>query len=171
VKKLIWPLVIIVAVTVADQLTKSWRSPISPGNHLNHSSANSSNCRWLQRRGRDGTAFGSSTGYLIMALIILPILGYYSIAIARAQQSHCAGVYLWWRAWNVIDRVRFGRVTDFIDVDIPDINLLDSIWNGGGHSTSPTPVSPARWCADIYMLFYKPGRKRRQPSSGCRVIS
>lgn len=159
VKKLIWPLVIIVAVTLADQLTKSWAianlsgQPSQPlfGEFIKLSLV-------YNEGGAMGTAFGSSTGYLIMALIILPILGYY---LYRYRQSAAVALPLAFifggALGNVIDRVRFGRVTDFIDVDIPDVNLLglhlERWWT---FNIADSCITCALVWLIIYMLFHKP---------------
>jgi signal peptidase II len=159
VKKLIWPLVIVVSVTVADQLTKSWaianlagQPPISVlGEYVNLSLV-------YNEGGAMGTAFGPSTGYLIMALIILPILGYY---LYRYRESGIVALPLAFifggALGNVIDRVRFGRVTDFIDVDIPDINLLgfhlERWWT---FNIADACITCALVWLVIYMVFHRP---------------
>ncbi len=83
--------------------------------------------------GAMGTSFGPSHYYLITALIILPLLFFY-LYQSRHQKlvaiplSFIAGGAL----GNVIDRLRIGKVVDFIDVDFFDLNLfgyqLDRWW-------------------------------------------
>ena len=158
-KKLIWPLVIVVAVVVADQLTKHWalaHLPAHPsvavlGDFIRLSLV-------FNEGGATGTAFGPSTGYLIMALIILPILGYYlyryreSAAVALPLSLIFGGA-----VGNVIDRIQFGHVIDFVDVDIPDINLLgfhlERWWT---FNVADSAISCALVWLIFYMLLHKP---------------
>lgn len=83
--------------------------------------------------GAMGTSFGPSHYYLITALIILPALFFYLYQtrhqrIVSVPLSFIAGGAL----GNVIDRLRIGKVVDFIDVDFFDLNLfgyqLDRWW-------------------------------------------
>lgn len=158
-KKLLWPLIIIVALTLADQLTKSWaianltqQPPISVlGDFIMFSLV-------YNEGGALGTSFGSSTGYLIVAMLILPLLGYYlyryrDIMIISLPLAFICGGAL----GNVIDRVRFGKVTDFIDVDIPDINIfgfqLERWWT---FNIADAGITCALVWLIIYMVVHKP---------------
>jgi len=72
-----------------------------------------------------GTNFGSSVYYLISSIAILMFVMYY-IFINRDTPriayplSFTAGGAI----GNIIDRIRMGRVIDFLDVDFFDINLF-----------------------------------------------
>ena len=161
-KKLIWPLVIIVVVVVADQLTKHWalanliaQPSISVlGDFIKLSLV-------YNEGGAMGTAFGPSTGYLIMALIILPILGYY---LYRYRESTAVVLPLSFifggAVGNVIDRIQFGHVIDFIDVNIPDINLLgfqlERWWT---FNIADSAISCALVWLIFYMLVHKPNTR------------
>lgn len=72
-----------------------------------------------------GTRLGPSGYYLAMALIVLPVLMIY---IYRTRSSRPLSWPLTFVAagatGNIIDRIRFGRVVDFIDVDFFDISFL-----------------------------------------------
>lgn len=169
-KKLLWPLVIVVTVTLADQLTKFWvtahlegQSPLpifgdyfrlilvhNPGGAL-------------------GTALLPSAGYLVLSLLLLPVLGYYVYrcrdqrAIAYPLAFICAGAI-----GNVIDRFRFGRVVDFIDVDIPDINLfgfhLERWWT---FNIADAAITCALVWLILYLLFHKQGKTAfKSPAKG-----
>lgn len=166
-KKLLWPLVIMVALTLADQLTKSWAianlSQQPPrqvlGDFVMFSLV-------YNEGGAMGTAFGSSTGYLIIALLILPLLGYYlyryreSVTIALPLAFICGGAL-----GNVIDRIRFGRVTDFIDVDIPDISIfgfqLERWWT---FNIADAGITCALVWLVFYMMIHKPRAIKTPPS-------
>lgn len=74
--------------------------------------------------GAMGTRLGPSVYYLIMALIVLPLVLYY---IYRNRQSLIISLPLSLIAsgaiGNLIDRIRLGKVIDFIDVDFFDISI------------------------------------------------
>jgi signal peptidase II len=113
--------------------------------------------------GAMGTSFGTSTWYLIIALIIIPILFYY-LYIYRAALSFaiplafiCGGAI-----GNLIDRFRLGRVVDFLDVDFFDINFLgfqlDRWWT---FNIADAAISCALVFLLIKVLFFPP---TKQPS-------
>ena len=162
-KTLTWPLVIIVALTLADQFTKSWAiANLSGQPSLQVLGEFVQFSLVYNEGGAMGTAFGSSTGYLIVALLILPLLGFYlyryreSMAVALPLAFICGGAL-----GNVIDRIRFGKVTVFIDVDIPDISILgfelDRWWT---FNIADAAIS----CALVWLVFYMMVHKQ-QPAS------
>lgn len=72
-----------------------------------------------------GTSFGPSFYYLITSLLILALVLYYIFA----NRTHRAMTYplaliAGGALGNIIDRVRIGKVVDWIDVDFFDINLF-----------------------------------------------
>ncbi len=75
--------------------------------------------------GAMGTNFGSSLWYLSITLIVLPLLAYYTwkhrdeFSIGLPLSLILAGAI-----GNLIDRIRLGRVVDFIDVDFIDIEFI-----------------------------------------------
>jgi len=159
VKKLIWPLVIVIAIVIADQLTKHWALANLTGQPSVSVFGEFIRLSLVYNEGGAmGTAFGPSTGYLIMALIILPILGYY---LYRYRESAAVALPLSFifggAVGNVIDRIQFGHVIDFIDVDIPDINLLgfhlERWWT---FNIADSAISCALVWLIIYMVFQKP---------------
>lgn len=75
--------------------------------------------------GAMGTNFGSPLYYLVSSILILLILFYY-IYTHREDRGLtiplaliCGGA-----VGNIIDRIRFGMVVDFLDVDFFDISLF-----------------------------------------------
>ena len=80
-----------------------------------------------------GTSIGSSTYYLVTSSLILIFVLYYlfvnrnSARIAYPLAFTAGGA-----VGNIIDRIRLGKVIDFLDVDFFDINLfgyhLDRWW-------------------------------------------
>jgi len=72
-----------------------------------------------------GTSFGSTTYYLVSSVIILVIVLYYlylnrNTALVAYPLAFIAGGAI----GNIIDRIRLGRVVDFLDVDFFDINVF-----------------------------------------------
>ena len=102
--------------------------------------------------GAMGTQFGSTTYYTIVALAILPFLGYYlwKYRTDHATAWPLAGI-LGGAVGNLIDRIRLGKVVDFIDIDIPDINLpfyqLDRFWTFNIADSAIT-------CAIVFLLVH-----------------
>lgn len=74
--------------------------------------------------GAMGTRLGPSGYYLAMALLILPLVLFY---IYRNREVRLISIPLALIAGgaigNLIDRIRLGRVVDFIDVDFFDISI------------------------------------------------
>ncbi len=99
-----------------------------------------------------GTRLGSSAYYLFMALIVLPFLLFYiyrhrnRLSISLALSFIAAGA-----VGNLIDRIRFGKVIDFVDFDFFDINLwgyrLERFWVFNVADSAIT-------CAIVFLLFY-----------------
>lgn len=75
--------------------------------------------------GAMGTRIGPSVSYMVMAFVVLPFLLYYiyhnrkELMYTLPLSCIAAGA-----VGNLIDRVRLGRVIDFVDVDFFDIHLL-----------------------------------------------
>ncbi|MDH3890711.1 MAG: signal peptidase II [candidate division Zixibacteria bacterium] len=128
-KNLLWPLVIIIAVLLADQVSK-----ILAVHYLAESSSGSVEVlgRFLMftlvynEGGAMGTNLGSSTYYLIASLLILLFLLYY-VYLARSDRmlANTLAFVAGGAMGNIVDRIRLGRVIDFIDVNVPDITLFD----------------------------------------------
>ena len=77
------------------------------------------------RGGAMGTNIGSSTYYLVISLILIPVLIYYiNHYRAEFRLSWPLALIAGGAAGNIIDRLRLGQVIDFLDVDFFDINLL-----------------------------------------------
>ena len=75
--------------------------------------------------GAMGTSFGSANYYLISSLVILVFVLWYiyksrGVPITAIPLAFIAGGAI----GNDIDRIRMGRVIDFIDVDFFDISLF-----------------------------------------------
>ncbi|MEW5797067.1 MAG: signal peptidase II [Candidatus Zixiibacteriota bacterium] len=102
--------------------------------------------------GAMGTQIGPSAYYLVMALIVLPFVGYY---IYRHRYMPAISLPLAFIAGgavgNLIDRIRLGQVVDFIDVDFFDISIgsfqLDRWWT---FNVADSCIS----CSIVFLLAY-----------------
>ena len=72
-----------------------------------------------------GTALGPSNYYLIISLILLPFIVYYIYRYRnRPGISWPLALIAAGAVGNIIDRIHYGQVVDFIDVDFFDIGFL-----------------------------------------------
>jgi len=112
-----------------------------------------------------GTNLASSTYYLIASILILLFVLYYIYLVRRdlgpaITLSFVAGGAL----GNIIDRLRLGRVVDFIDVDIPDVNLfgyhLERWWTFNIADSAITCAIIALLIRVIFIRHSKPAESR-----------
>lgn len=150
---LIVPIVAILAIVICDQLTKIWAvSALTDQPPLEILGTALMFTLVYNEGGAMGTQFGSTTYYTIVAILILPFLGYYlwRYRTERATAWPLACI-LGGAIGNLIDRIRLGKVVDFIDVDIPDIHLpffdLDRFWTFNIADSAIT-------CAIVFMLLH-----------------
>lgn len=120
------PALLLLAIVALDQWTKLWAvAALGDGRSV---PVLGSTFMWTlvyNEGGAMGTSFGPSGYYLVTALVILPLLLWYTwknrfdAAMIYPLASIVAGAI-----GNVIDRIRIGKVVDFIDVDLPDLDLF-----------------------------------------------
>jgi len=162
-------LVILAGVVLLDQATKLWavaalsnQPPVKVlGDFLMFSLV-------YNEGGAMGTRLGPSTYYLIMALIVLPFVFYY---IYRNRHTPVVALPLAFIAGgaigNLIDRIRFGQVVDFIDVDFFNISIgsfqLDRWWT---FNVADSAISCAIVFLIIHMFFQ---RKELRPNGQSAV--
>lgn len=142
---------IVVAVLVVDQATKLWAlSALMDGRPVQVLGDFLQFTLVYNYGGAMGTQFGSSTAYLIVALGILPFLGYY---IYRHRTDYKLALPLSFIAGgalgNLADRIRLGKVVDFIDVDFFDIPSigLSRWWT---FNVADAAIS----CAIVFLVIY-----------------
>ena len=133
-RTLLVPIIIIICVTLIDQITKIWAveflllkgSVEVLGQFLMLTLV-------YNEGGALGTNFGPSIYYLITSILILTLLFYYIVT----HRSHKLVVYplsfiAGGALGNIIDRIRIGKVVDWIDVDFLNVNifgyLIDRWW-------------------------------------------
>jgi signal peptidase II len=111
-----------------------------------------------------GTELGSSTFYLITSLLILLFVLYfiYNYRGVRAVSLPMAAI-AGGAVGNIIDRVRLGKVIDFLDFDFFDMNFLgreiDRWWI---FNIADAAITIAIIFLLIYILFF--GKRQEQKS-------
>ncbi len=99
-----------------------------------------------------GTSFGPSIYYLISSLFIFLFVLYYLYKSLDKQHIALPLAFISGGALgNIIDRVRIGKVIDFIDIDFVDINLfgyqLERWWT---FNVADAAIS----CSIVYLLYH-----------------
>jgi signal peptidase II len=162
VKRFLWPSIIILNVVLLDQITKVWAVASLTGQPSYQFLGKFVQFTLVYNvGGAMGTDLGSSFYYLTVALIILPILGFY------LYQYRNDPFYSWPLSFiiagaigNVADRIRIGKVVDFIDVDFFKINIgsfhLDRWWT---FNIADAAISCALVALVFVLLFHRPEKK------------
>jgi signal peptidase II len=122
-------LAVVAAALIGDQATKHLvRSALQPGE-----STHVLGPLWIHRVQNSGIAFGffsSATG--LVTLVTAIALGWMLVFFARSGARHpvlpaALGLLIGGSASNLVDRIRLGHVTDFLDLGWwPAFNLADS---------------------------------------------
>lgn len=125
-RKLLFPVIALVVVVVVDQATKLWAiSALSEQPPVQVLGKFFMLTLVYNEGGALGSNFGSPTYYLISSSLILLFILYYtythreSLTITMPLALIAGGAL-----GNIIDRIRFGQVVDFLDFDFFDIDLL-----------------------------------------------
>lgn len=125
-KPLIRLFILFVAVLIADQVTKYIAlTSLQPGQSVDFLG---SWVRWTLAYNPGGAfsmRLGSSNYYLVASIIILVALAIYIyrnrfVSYIAIPLSIVAGGAI----GNIIDRIRFDQVVDFIDCEFPDVNMF-----------------------------------------------
>ena len=151
-KRLLLSLAILAVVVIADQMTKLWaveRLAEQPSIEIIGDAVRLTLV--YNEGGAMGTRLGSSNVYLFLAIAVLGVIGWFiyshrmHLPSLIALSSVAGGA-----VGNIIDRIRLGKVIDFIDVDIPDISILglnlDRWWT---FNIADAAIS----CAIVYLLL------------------
>lgn len=119
-------MLIFVAVVILDQATKIW----AVDNLAYRQSVKVLGDFFMltliyNKGGALGTAIGPSNYYLIISLILLPFIVYYVYRYrTRPAISWPLALIAAGAVGNIIDRIHYGQVVDFLDVDFFDIGFL-----------------------------------------------
>lgn len=117
-----------------------------------------------------GTSFGPSIYYLISSLFIFLFVLYY--LYKNLDKKHLAMPLAFISGGaigNIIDRLRIGKVIDFIDIDFVDINLfgyqLERWWT---FNIADAAIS----CSIVYLLYHmiKHGEARPEISDNANKV-
>ena len=146
------PLAIIAFVVLFDQLTKIWAvDALTFNNSIEVIGQFFMFTLVYNEGGAMGTNLGSSNYYLISASLILLFVLYYIYAnrskmMLSVPLSFIAGGAI----GNLIDRIAYGKVVDFIDVDFFDIDMfgyhLERWWT---FNIADSAIS----CSIVYLLY------------------
>ncbi len=118
-----------------------------------------------------GTALGSGTFYLISSLIILVAVFYLIITNKdNLWTKYSLTLIASGAIGNIIDRLRVGMVVDFLDVDIPDINLLgfhlERWWT---FNIADSAISVGMVMLVLYIIFHSRKKQESAPTSSTSV--
>lgn len=113
----------------------------------------------MNEGGALGTNFGTGTFYLISSLLILAIVVYSIITSKDSKMITCPlAAVAGGAVGNIIDRIRLGKVIDFLDFDFFDISLfgyeIDRWWTFNIADAAIT-------IAVVFLLIYIVGNLKR----------
>lgn len=123
---LFWPTLVMLAVVVADQASKLWAvRALADRQSMQVFGSFFQFTLVYNEGGALGTQIGPASYYLIASVLILVFVLYYAwLNRGRLILSIPLALIAGGAIGNIIDRVRIGRVVDFIDVDFFDIHTL-----------------------------------------------
>jgi signal peptidase II len=155
----------ILAVALLDQLTKLWAiSKLSDGLPRQVIGTFFQLKLLYNQGGVMGSSLGGGTFYLISSLFVLGFVIYFlytykHIFMVSLPMAFVAGGAI----GNIIDRIRFGKVVDFLDFDFFDITFgsfqLDRWWT---FNVADAAISVGVVWLIFYILFFS---KTAQPEA------
>lgn len=155
-RKLILFIGIILVVLALDQITKFWAEANLGDGQTRQVWGTFFQVKLLYNEGGVmGSSLGGSTFYLISSLCVFAFVVYFlyayrNLVVVAVPMCIIAGGAV----GNIIDRLRLGKVIDFLDFDFFDINLgafhLDRWWT---FNISDAAISVGVIWLIIYLLF------------------
>ena len=117
-----------IAVLVLDQLTKAWIISGLDLRELGHIKVLPPlfNLTWVENRGVSFGLFGDGSARWMLSafsIAVAGILGWWALRADRRLLISAIGLIMGGALGNVIDRIRFGFVVDFLDVSGPHFFL------------------------------------------------
>ena len=117
-----------IAVLVLDQLTKAWIISGLDLRELGHIQVLPPlfNLTWVENRGVSFGLFGDGSARWMLSafsIAVAGILGWWALRADRRLLITAIGLIMGGALGNVIDRIRFGFVVDFLDVSGPHFFL------------------------------------------------
>ncbi|TAJ66952.1 signal peptidase II [Brevundimonas sp.] len=115
-------------VIVLDQLTKAWIMGGLDLRELGHIQVLSPlfNLTWVENRGVSFGLFGDGSGRWALSafsIAVAGVLGWWALKADRRLLITAIGLVMGGALGNVIDRIRFGYVVDFLDFSGPHFFL------------------------------------------------
>ncbi|MFN3670126.1 MAG: signal peptidase II [Brevundimonas sp.] len=115
-------------VIVLDQLTKAWIMSGLDLREVGQISVWSSvfNLTWVENRGVSFGLFGDGSGRWALSAFSIAVagaLGWWALKADRRLLVTAIGLVMGGALGNVIDRIRFGYVVDFLDFSAPHVFL------------------------------------------------
>ena len=115
-------------VIVLDQLTKAWIMGGLGLREIGHIQVLPPlfNLTWVENRGVSFGLFGDGSARWMLSafsIAVAGILGWWALKADRRMLITAIGLIMGGALGNVIDRIRFGYVVDFLDVSGPHIFL------------------------------------------------
>jgi signal peptidase II len=115
-------------VIVLDQLTKAWIMGGLDLREIGHIQVLPPlfNLTWVENRGVSFGLFGDGSARWMLSafsIAVAGILGWWALKADRRMLITAIGLIMGGALGNVIDRIRFGYVVDFLDVSGPHIFL------------------------------------------------
>jgi len=162
IPKLLWPSLLILLL---DQITKIWvRSSLNLGEW--HRVIGEQFFR-LTHVENVGVAFGVQAGgatFLIVFNFVASLVLLYILLKSRRENSTkypkllqiALALILGGALGNLIDRLLFGHVTDFLDFDFPD--FIMQRWPVFNVADSAVTIGVTLWC--IYLLFFSRSKQK-----------
>lgn len=145
--------IILVAVGAIDQATKLWAlATLSDGRSIQVLGDFFMFTLVYNKGGAMGTSLGPSSYYLVTSILILCFVLVYIVMSRRNRSVVLPLAFIAAGAiGNIIDRIRFGMVIDFIDIDFFDIDLFGIIltrwWT---FNIADAAIS----CSIVYLLIH-----------------
>jgi len=124
-QRLIIPTVIVVLVVLADQLTKLWAlANLSVGMTRQILGSFFQVTLLYNEGGVMGSDLGSSTFYLVSSIFVLIFVLYFIYASRNEKLiAYPLAIVAGGALGNIIDRIRIGKVVDFLDFEFFDIAI------------------------------------------------
>lgn len=115
-------------VILLDQLTKAWIMGGLDLREIGHIQVLPPlfNLTWVENRGVSFGLFGDGSARWMLSafsIVVAAILGWWAVRADRRLLISAIGLIMGGAIGNVIDRVRFGYVVDFLDISGPHIFL------------------------------------------------
>ena len=158
-RKLLLPISIILVVVALDQISKIWALGYLAEIHSVNVFGDFFKLTLVYNEGGAmGSSFGSSNYYLISSILILLFVFYY---IYTNRDNLCIAYPLAFISGgalgNIIDRIAYGKVVDFLDFDFFDINIgsfrLERWWT---FNIADAVISCSIIFLLIILIFYNP---------------